>query len=97
MDTTISHQDQKLSSQYKTEIPNEIVEEQTKKIPNLFFLGLAALGIVGSAALTLSKRRELGNFVGLWVPTFLTLGLYNKLVKVEEELLRNKTRVNSLH
>ena len=97
MDLNISHQDRKLSSQYKSEIPNEIIEEQTKKIPNLVFFGMAMLGIIGSATLTfVSRKKELGNFVGLWVPTILTLGLYNKMVKLEDELLR-KPKFDSLH
>ena len=63
MDLNISQQEKKLSHRYKSEIPNEIIEEQTKKIPNLFFLGLALLGIAGSATLTFgSRKKELGNF-----------------------------------
>jgi len=88
MGSMISNKDKKLSSRYKSEIPNEALEEQTKKIPNLFFLGLALAGIGVSAALTASNKKTLGNFVGLWVPTILTFGLYNKLVKIEDELLK---------
>ncbi|MBC7419220.1 MAG: hypothetical protein H7328_00695 [Bdellovibrio sp.] len=87
----ISDQEKKLSSQYKTEIPNEIIEEQTKKIPNLFFFALAGVSIAASAALTFTtEKKTLGNFVGLWAPTILLLGVYNKLVKVEHEILRNR-------
>ncbi|MEQ1723798.1 MAG: hypothetical protein ABL930_11525 [Pseudobdellovibrio sp.] len=85
---TITQKDKKLSSQYKTEIPNEIIEEQTKKIPNLVFLGAALVSIAASAALTSTNRKNLGNFVGLWAPTLLCLGIYNKLVKIEDELLK---------
>lgn len=90
MDVKISHQDKKMSSQFKSEIANEAIEEQTKKIPNLFFLGLSLASIVGSAALTVTKRKSLGNFVGMWVPTLLMFGLYNKIVKLEDEILRSK-------
>jgi hypothetical protein len=60
------------------------IESQTAKIPSVGYLGLA----MGSMALSLgvaslSRRKELGNFVGLWVPTFLLFGIYNKLVKLE--------------
>ncbi len=88
----ISQQDKKLSNQYKTEVPNEVIEEQTKKIPNLFFLGLAGVAIAASAGLTFgTQKKTLGNFVGLWVPTILLFGVYNKLVKVEDEVLRSRT------
>lgn len=90
MDTQVSNADKKLSKQYKSELPNEIIEEQTKKIPNLLFLGLSLASILASASLTASNKKAAGNFVGLWVPTFLLLGLYNKMVKIEDELLRNK-------
>lgn len=86
----ISQQDKKMSGRFKTEAPNEMIEEQIKKIPNLLFLGFALAGMVVSATLTMRNKKTLGNFVGLWVPTILTFGLYNKLVKVEDEILRNQ-------
>ena len=89
MNTTISKQDKKLSSKYKTEVPNEMVEEQTKKIPNLVFMGAAGISMIASAILTLRNRPAFGTFVGLWVPSILLLGLYNKMVKVEDEVLEN--------
>ena len=59
------------------------IEEQTAKVPSVSYLGLAVGSMVISAGLTLfAKKRQLGNFVGLWAPCFLMLGLYNKLVKV---------------
>ena len=85
---SISQQNKKMSSEFSTEVPNEIIEEQTKKIPNLVFLGLAFGSILGSAALQASNKKVLGNFVGLWVPTILAFGIYNKLVKIEDEILK---------
>lgn len=90
MDAHVSNADKKLSKQYKSELPNEIIEEQTKKIPNLLFLGLGVASILASASLTASNKKTAGNFVGLWVPTFLLFGLYNKMVKIEDELLRSR-------
>lgn len=90
METEISNKNMKMSSKYKTEVPNEVIEEQTKKIPNLLFLSLGLASMAGSLALTLSKRKELGNFVGQWVPTLLIFGLYNKVVKVEDEILKSR-------
>jgi len=88
MEKAISNQKNKMSIKYPTELANEVIENQTKKIPNLVFMALAGASILGSALLTFSKeKKELGNFVGLWAPTILLLGLYNKIVKVEDELL----------
>lgn len=65
-----------------------VVEEQTKRIPSLTFLALAA----GSIGLSLwfmmsagrnpfSPRRDVANFIGQWVPSLLILGTYNKIAK----------------
>jgi hypothetical protein len=57
------------------------IEQQTAKLPSDLFLW-AAVGSIGlSAFLQLSGRKEDSNFVGHWAPTFLILGLYNKIVK----------------
>ena len=84
MDTKVSFREKKLSNKYPTDLPNELIEEQTKKIPNLLFLGLSLASIAGSAVLTAKKRPDLGTFVGQWAPTLLMFGLYNKMVKLED-------------
>jgi hypothetical protein len=57
------------------------IEEQTAKLPSDLFLW-AALGSIGiSLALKLMKKNDEALFVGQWPPTFLLLGIYNKLVK----------------
>jgi hypothetical protein len=38
--------------------------------------------MVASAALQARGNERMSLFVGQWVPTFLMIGLYNKLVKV---------------
>ena len=58
------------------------IEKQTAQLPSDIFLWAAFGSIVLSLGLQLSGRRGDSNFVGHWAPTFLTLGLYNKLVKV---------------
>lgn len=58
------------------------IESQTARLPSDLFLWAAAGSIVLSLGLQLSGRRGDSNFVGHWAPTFLALGLYNKLVKV---------------
>lgn len=59
------------------------IEEQTEKIPSGAFLaaGMGAMAI----SLTLKSLgfSKSANFVGLWTPTILIMGLYNKFVKVE--------------
>lgn len=58
------------------------IERQTARLPSDLFLWAAAGSIIASASLQLLGKRQVSNFVGHWAPTFLVLGLYNKLVKV---------------
>ena len=58
------------------------IEEQTAKLPSDAFLWAAFASIGGSLALRMMNRRDESLFVGQWAPTFLILGLYNKIVKV---------------
>jgi hypothetical protein len=58
------------------------IEQQTAKLPSDTFLWLAAGSIATSATLKMMGRDKDALFVGQWAPTFLILGLYNKLVKV---------------
>src|SRR5687768_13793998 len=63
------------------DIATTVIEEQTKKIPSVTFLGLA-LGSMGiSAALAAAGRPQWANFVGQWVPSLLIIGTYNKIAK----------------
>jgi hypothetical protein len=58
-----------------------LVEQQTAKIPSSWFL-IAALGALGaSLALELRGDERWSKFVGMWAPTLLITGVYNKLVK----------------
>lgn len=58
------------------------IEQQTAKLPSDLFLWAAGVSIAGSLALKLAHRDRDAEFVGLWAPTFLLLGVYNKIVKV---------------
>lgn len=58
------------------------IEEQTAKLPSDTFLWLAGGSIAVSLTLKMMGRPHDAQFVGQWAPTFLILGLYNKLVKV---------------
>ena len=57
------------------------VEKRTSKLPSIVFLGFAVASMAASAALVLTGRKQLGNFVGQWAPTILIMGVYNKLAK----------------
>lgn len=59
------------------------IEEQTAKLPSDVFLWAAVGSIGASLVLQLAGKRNISTFVGQWAPTFLILGLYNKLVKIE--------------
>jgi len=70
------------------------IEEQTAKLPSDIFLWAAGASILVSLGFQLfGSRRGLldrlrparapaATFVGMWAPTLLMLGLYNKIVKV---------------
>jgi len=57
------------------------IEAQTAKLPSDTFLW-AGLGAIATSFVlqTLGKKAE-SLFIGQWTPTFLILGLYNKIVK----------------
>lgn len=57
------------------------IEEQTAKLPSDTFLWAALASIAGSLTLKILGKNHEALFVGQWAPTFLLLGLYNKLVK----------------
>jgi hypothetical protein len=58
------------------------IEQQTARIPSDAFLW-SALGSIGaSLILRASGKQSAANFVGQWAPTFLILGMYNKMVKL---------------
>jgi hypothetical protein len=62
----------------------KLIEKQTAKIPSGGYLAAAGGAMVISILFEfLSPRKDTGSFVGMWVPTILLLGIYNKLVKLE--------------
>ena len=58
------------------------IEQQTAKLPSDLFLWAAGASITASLLLKMTRRDHDALFVGQWAPTFLILGLYNKVVKV---------------
>ena len=59
------------------------IEEQTAKLPSDLFLWAALGSMAASLTLKIAKVDHLSLFVGQWAPSFLLLGIYNKLVKLE--------------
>jgi len=57
------------------------IETQTAKLPSDIFLWAAIGAMTASASLYLLGNKHTSVFVGQWAPTFLILGVYNKLVK----------------
>jgi hypothetical protein len=57
------------------------IEKQTAKLPSDVFLWAAIGSMATSMTLQLMGQRNVSLFVGQWAPTFLILGLYNKIVK----------------
>lgn len=58
------------------------IETQTVRIPSNAFLWFAIGSMATSLTFQMMGRKESANFIGLWAPTILIMGLYNKLVKV---------------
>jgi hypothetical protein len=59
-----------------------LIEQQAAKIPSDVFLFLALSSMGLSLALELTGKENQSRFVGMWAPTLLTMGVYNKLVKI---------------
>lgn len=59
------------------------IEEQTERIPSIAFLTLGIGAVAAALTLKAMGQDNTANFVGMWAPTILIIGIYNKLVKVE--------------
>lgn len=57
------------------------IEKQTAKLPSDTFLWASIGSMTASLTLGLMGQKHASLFVGQWAPTFLILGLYNKMVK----------------
>jgi hypothetical protein len=67
-----------------TEDPfTKTIQRYTAGLPSSSYLGLAVGAMVVSLGLHLAGRRDAGNFIAAWVPTWLIIGLYSKVVKLE--------------
>lgn len=59
-----------------------MIEQQAAKLPSDFFLFSAIAAMGGAVVLELAGHSRASRFVGMWPPALLTMGMYNKLVKV---------------
>ena len=59
------------------------IEQQTAKLPSDLFLWAAVGSMAASATLKIMGKGTTSLFVGQWATSFLLLGIYNKIVKVE--------------
>ena len=70
------------SSQSEDEFTKSL-EKYTAAIPSTGYLAVA-MGAIGlSLACQVTGRGRWGNFIAQWVPTWLIIGIYNKLVELE--------------
>jgi len=59
------------------------IEQYTAAIPSSTYLTVAVGAMAVSLVAQLTGRGKWGNFIAQWVPTWLLLGVYNKIVKTE--------------
>jgi hypothetical protein len=59
------------------------IEQYTASIPSSAYLGVAVAAMGISFLCQVSGQGKWGNFIAQWVPTWLIIGLYNKVVKLE--------------
>lgn len=59
-----------------------LIEQQTAKWPSDLFLAFALGSMAVSLLSEITGRERLSRFVGMWAPTLLIMGVYNKLVKI---------------
>jgi hypothetical protein len=57
------------------------IESQTSKVPSAGYLIAAVASMAVSAGFKIAGKDNWALFVGQWAPSFLLLGVYNKMVK----------------
>jgi hypothetical protein len=60
------------------------IESYTAAIPSSGYLAVAIGAMAVSLMCQVTGQGKWGNFIAQWVPTWLIIGLYNKLVKLED-------------
>lgn len=59
-----------------------LIEQQTTKIPSHVFLFLSISSMAASLTFAIAGKDKASRFIGMWSPTLLIMGVYNKLVKI---------------
>ena len=59
------------------------IESYTAAIPSTVYLAVAIGVMAVSLMCQVTGQGKWGNFIAQWVPTWLIIGVYNKLVKLE--------------
>jgi hypothetical protein len=59
------------------------IESYTAAIPSSAYLGVAVGAMALSLFCQMTGRGKWGNFIAQWVPTWLIVGVYNKMAKLE--------------
>ena len=58
-----------------------LIEQQAARIPSHWFLVGAFGAMAASLAFELAGNERMSRFLGIWAPTLLITGVYNKVVK----------------
>lgn len=63
----------------KVDLPGDLL---AVKIPSSTYLAATGISVLASMALYFSGRKLASIFVGLWAPTILQMGVYNKMLRI---------------
>lgn len=58
------------------------IEQQAAKFPSSVFLFSAIGSMLIAMGLEMTGRPRASRFVGMWAPALLTMGVYNKVIKL---------------
>jgi hypothetical protein len=64
------------------------IQDRIEKLPASFYYWAVIGSIATSALLMLMGKSRLATFVGLWPPTLLNMGLFNKILRPSHEIER---------
>jgi hypothetical protein len=62
----------------------KFIEDYTSSIPSSAYFGVALGAMAVSLIAETRGHGKWGNFIAQWVPTWLMIGVYNKIVKLQD-------------
>ncbi len=69
------------------------MEKVTTRVSPRTWLWLAVGSMAVSAGIAATTRRkEVANFIGLWVPSLLLMGIYNNLVNIQKSTSQSQSQ-----